>query len=168
MIDNFRTEFRIPDINVERCVHAKIEQASCKACIIACPNDAWLLSDDSLSLNASACDGCGLCVPVCSEQAMSQTRIFTLREQGKNRVLLLGCENAGLNEANIACIHAVSYHELLKLYRKGIYHILVTTGDCTQCRRGDCDHLSSRIANLNKILPVPIVKTSTAGPTISL
>lgn len=150
--DRLLAEFRLPEINGDRCVHAHIEQASCRACITACPNDAWLLSDDSLGLNTSACDGCGLCVPVCTEQAISQTRVFTIREQEQHRVLMLSCERTGLDDANIACVHAVSYHELLKLYREGIHRILVLTGDCAQCYRSNCEHLASRITNINRIL----------------
>jgi len=150
--EKFLVEFRIPDINGDRCVHAHIETASCKACVDACPENAWILDDESLGLNTNACDGCGLCVPACTEGAITQTRDCTIREENKQKVLLLGCEHTGLDESNCKCIHAVSYNDLLSLYRDGLHQIYTAVGDCAQCTRGKNEHLSRRLGNINKML----------------
>ncbi len=150
-----KTEFRLPDINGERCVHAFIEQSSCSACVDVCPQNAWILDDESLGLNTESCDGCGLCVPACTEGAISQTRECVIREEDNKKILLLGCEITGLKQANCHCIHAVSENDLLKLYRDGVHHIHVARGDCQQCPRGapnNTEALFKRVSNINKML----------------
>jgi len=154
--ENLLTEFKIPEINGDRCVHAHIETATCEACVDACPEEAWILDDESLGLNTEACDGCGLCVPACSEGAILQTQICTIREtteeNNKQKVLLLGCEYTGLQETNCKCIHAVGTTDLLKLKRDGINHIYVATGDCIDCSRGQNETLFERIDAINEML----------------
>lgn len=151
-IDKLITEFRIPEINGDRCVHAHIETASCNACVSACPVDAWILDDESLGLNTTVCDGCGLCVPACTEGAITQVRNCTIREENQKKVVLLGCEKTDLEESNCKCIHAVSDTELLKLYRDGLRHVYAATGDCKQCSRGENQHLSERLEDINELL----------------
>ncbi len=163
ILHTIKTDFHLPDINGERCVHAHIEQASCKACVAACPENAWVLDDESLGLNTTACDGCGLCVPACPEGAVTQVQACVIREEVScekgnkiaKKVLLLGCEITGLKQANCKCIHAVSESALLKLYRDGVHHIHVTRGDCQRCPRGtheNTQQLFERVKNINKML----------------
>ncbi len=66
-----RQEWTIPEIIPERCVHSRCEVAECTRCIDACPQQAWLLDDDNLSIDTSLCDGCGLCITACPEAALS-------------------------------------------------------------------------------------------------
>ena len=152
------TSPELPEINGERCVHAVIEASLCQACVEACPKEAWILDDESLGLDTSACDGCGLCVPVCTEGAISQTKSCTIREEDQKKVLLLGCEyiepssEVTLESSQWKCVHAVSANELLNFYREGIYQIIVTKGDCKSCSRGLNEHLYERVRNINIML----------------
>lgn len=72
-----RQEWTIPEVIPEHCVHSRCEVAECARCVDICPRHAWLLDDESLRIDTSLCDGCGLCITACPEAAlqpgMSQT-----------------------------------------------------------------------------------------------
>ncbi len=151
-------EYTLPDINGDRCVHALIETASCQACVDICPRNAWILDDESLALDTSLCDACGLCVPVCSEGAITQTKKCTIREEKHKKVLLVACEYSHTDtsfesgENQWKCLHAISASELLMLYRDGIHQIFASRADCENCPRGNCEHLYERLGKINMML----------------
>ena len=60
----------LPEILAERCVHSRLETASCQACVDSCPQGAWVLDDASLGINTETCDGCGLCAAACPQAAI--------------------------------------------------------------------------------------------------
>ena len=53
---------------------------------------AMKLKRTMVHIDEDKCDGCGLCVPACSEGAISQTKNCTIREEDNKKVLLLACE----------------------------------------------------------------------------
>lgn len=154
MTDSLRTHFqqeiRIPEVHGERCVHAYIEQASCQACVDACPKQAWHLTDESLGIDVESCDGCGLCVPVCSEGAILHHHGL-LPRQFKQHIFALGaCNKTQLTGAGvIPCIHALSLRDLLQLYRQNIRGLIVSTGHCDECVRAPKHRLQMTIESLN-------------------
>lgn len=124
----------------------------------ACPKGSWILDDESLGLDTSTCDGCGLCVPACTEGAITQTKDCTIREENQKKVLLLGCEYIDPNHESThksdswKCIHAVSTSELLNFYHDGIHQIVVSKADCDTCSRGACEQLYERLNKVNRML----------------
>lgn len=143
-----------PKVVAERCVHAFSHQASCTACLDACPEGAWLLEDDGLGLNASACDGCGLCAPVCPEEAIQVEIKPKIRQLASQRVVFAICdrvpdvEGAGV----LPCLHALGVREVARLFQQGVNHLITAHGDCFTCPRGEATHLEQSIQFLNLYL----------------
>ena len=54
LLDSISHESRLPEIDADACVYATFDQANCKACVDACPRQAWVLDDDALGLDADA------------------------------------------------------------------------------------------------------------------
>ncbi len=157
MTDSLRTHFqqeiRIPEVHGERCVHAHIEQASCQACVVSCPKQAWHLTDESLGIDVNSCDGCGLCVPVCPEGAILHHHAPIPRQFKQHIFALAACEKTQLTGAGvIPCIHALSLRDLLQLYRQNIRGLILSTANCNECVRHPKDRLQTLVSSLNLAL----------------
>lgn len=146
----------IPEIIAERCVHTQCETASCVRCVEACPQDAWLLDDESLKINVERCDGCGLCVAACTESALGQTLLPALRTLDEKGTLLFACERVweeATGEGVVPCLHSVSSSLLLEYYRNGYRQILSCRSNCETCPRyGGGDPFREQLARLNTLL----------------
>jgi ferredoxin len=162
---NSITEVNIPDILGNRCVHQHIEQASCRACVDACPKHAWILTDELLGIDSDACDNCGLCAPVCPEGAIQHDH-SPLPGRWKDRLIALSaCEKAQTSkhpEAVIPCIHILGLHNLLTLQQQGYTIFITSSGDCDNCERGNNTRLVDTTRTLNQLLKqrsLPAVRT---------
>ncbi|MDJ0808040.1 MAG: 4Fe-4S binding protein [Gammaproteobacteria bacterium] len=153
-LEEVRLQERLPDIFGERCVHAKIETASCRACVDSCPRQAWLLDDESLGLDTEACDGCGLCAAACPEQAIQCRQQIPVGQWRDTSVALCACEFSGVGEAEdrLTCINAIGLQDILRLYQKGVHHYAVMTAECGDCPRGQVTPLTERLEALNRSL----------------
>ena len=143
-----------PEIDAAACVHALAETSDCRACVDACPRQAWVLDDEALGLDTAACDGCGLCVPACPRGAISSDLpVETLLYRGR-RIAILACERAGVDGAGVMpCVHAVGLAHLIELYRQGVRTLLYAHGRCDTCdRRGSGQSLPAAIARLQSLL----------------
>lgn len=141
-------------IDAERCVHSRIETASCRACEDVCPRRAWRLDDDGLVLSEADCDGCGLCVPACPTRAISNPTNSPARQWiGGQDVLMVACDQAVAEgeDGHLPCLHALGLSELLQHWRKGERIWLTASGDCDQCERGRGPRLSDRLEKLNAL-----------------
>lgn len=147
-------ELRLPEIDGEACVHARLEQAQCSACVEACPREAWILDEDALGLDVEACDGCGLCMPACPTGALHIHLPWVIRSLGGNMVALFACERSPAEDSRacIPCIHALGLRQLLLLYTAGVHFLLLSRGDCESCSRNSGERIQQRIDGLNRLL----------------
>jgi len=164
---------RLPEVLAERCVHSLIEQAGCRRCVDACPTGAWVIDDERLGIDPARCDGCGLCAPACPQAAIVGTA-EPLRVGAANAgrsggnfapgasdgAALLACDRAwpdgsaapGAMDGVVPCVHALGLRDLARLAAAGCRRVVIATGDCDICPRGTAVRLSSRLADLARLL----------------
>lgn len=152
--EHVKQELRLPEIIGERCVHALLENATCDRCIAVCPHDAWVLDDEMLGVNAELCDGCGLCAPACPQGALIHEHQPVPRFWKGLQIAFAACERAEVEhqEGVIPCLHAFSVQDLLQLYRQGYTDLVVCSGDCDDCLRGNASRLEGLVQRVNQLL----------------
>jgi Pyruvate/2-oxoacid:ferredoxin oxidoreductase delta subunit len=132
-------EVLLPEVTAARCVHSQMEQASCRACLDACPTRAWVMDDERLGIDATLCDGCGLCAPACPEGAiLSPFAPVRYRVEGAG-IAFAACARAGIAgpiEGVLPCLHALGVRTLLDLTCKGVRRLVLSRGNCGTCPRG--------------------------------
>jgi NAD-dependent dihydropyrimidine dehydrogenase PreA subunit len=146
---------RMPDVRAERCVHSLIEQSTCRSCIDACPNGAWVINDEMLGIDQSLCDGCDLCVPACPESAIVQRFRPAVRETPRGNLALACCERARISGDGIPrmpCLHAIGTSDLLEMAGEQVRYLITSTGDCSGCPRGKVQRLQDRLDAVNALL----------------
>lgn len=154
LVEQLDEPSNLPLIDGERCVHAQVENASCRACVDVCPKQAWIINDESVALDINQCDGCGLCVPVCREDAIKHEYKMQYFSYEDENIAFAACEYAdmGKDVASVPCVNSFGLSELLTIYRQGINRLVVCTSDCEQCSRGNCERLTDRKSALNELL----------------
>jgi len=147
---------RLPAIVGARCVHARIETASCRACVAACPRDAWIIDDERVGIDIGACDGCELCVPACPEEAISSARerADDIPVWNGRSTVFRACEMAGVADDNgvIPCLRAIGVRELLRSYRRGATGWVVCAAPCDACPRGGNPRIQESMRQVNALL----------------
>lgn len=153
-IDRLHREARLPEVDAERCVQTVCADSGCRACVDACPVQAWIMDDDSLGIDTGRCDGCGLCVPACPEGAIGPTYRPQTRLDRGALVAFAACSVTGLGdgEGMVPCLHVFGSGELLALHRDGVRRLILARGDCDQCPRGTVPRLDQRLHDLNRLL----------------
>lgn len=163
------TPHPFPAVNADRCVHARIGHARCRACADACPRSAWIIDDERLGIDTSACDGCGLCIPACPEGAIfcdHGPNSAGIRTWNDRPAMFRACERTSLEspDSRVPCLHATGAGELLRQYRQSVTVWIACAADCDACPRGRGQRLAESVRQANALLQSrglhPIVLTS--------
>ncbi len=143
-----------PEIDGNLCVHGRTVDATCTACVKACPEGALSLCDDGLMIDVGRCDGCGLCAAVCPESAIEAKFATTMRDVRGQGVAFVACDTATSDDGAgvVPCVHAISMRALFQLHDRGIYTLWVAEAPCDTCRRGACMRLESVVDTVNQYL----------------
>ncbi len=154
-------ELRLPEVVAERCVHSQAELASCRRCVDRCPLDAWVIDEEQLGIDTTRCDGCGLCVPACPGQAIAQEQFPVEREWRGRSIAMAICDPAArvlgeaggeIEAARVRCLNAFGIDDVLRLYRGGVRHWIISHQECARCARGVGDDLARVVRRVNRLL----------------
>ncbi len=154
LVDAAREAWCLPTIVPDRCVHSRLEVASCSQCVTCCPRQAWEMDDDQLGLNVTACDGCGLCAAACTEAAIVQPLALDVRPHEAGQFAFAACTLSGVvaGDGVIPCLHAIGVRQLIDLYRRGVRRLVLALGECAACARGQAEALHDRVGAFNCLL----------------
>ena len=143
-----------PLLDAVLCVHGTLVDASCRACIRSCPRHAWRLTDEALEIDTGACDGCGLCLPACPQQALSLPIQPAYRYRGQEKIALAACDRVVQigQEGAVPCLHRFGIRELMDAHARDVREWIIATGDCGSCERATNKTIQFAVRLLNLAL----------------
>ncbi len=127
----------LPEVRAERCVRYRYRYSECRRCADACAHEAINLSDDGVAVLAERCQGCGLCLPVCQTEALTERSVSAehlLKIAGEAKEMVIACAPSGARgDAVVPCLGALDAVSLSEISRRGISLQLAGTHHCNDC-----------------------------------
>ncbi len=142
----------VPGFRAERCVRYRYSYSECSRCGDVCPHGAVQLQNSGIEIDASRCQGCGLCAAVCNTEALAEKSVSAehlLKIAGSKRQLIISCAPSGVrSDAVVPCLGAINPVVLAELSHRGIAIQLAGTAHCGQCTHASkgADLLQSHLA----------------------
>lgn len=150
---SYADSLRVSPLSVvqDRCVAVRNRNASCRRCVEACLASAITVSQNQVSIDASACVDCGACASVCPTSALqledpSPARLSAQareRADAEHGLCVIACARAAARHvadaerfAEAPCLGHVSDHLLVELAAVGLDDIVLVDGDCGTCKYG--------------------------------
>jgi ferredoxin len=126
-----------PGFRAERCVRYRYSYSECSRCADVCPHGAVRLHEAGVDIDASLCQGCALCVAVCSTEALTGKSVSAehlLKIAAAEQQMTISCAPSGVkSDAVVPCLGAINPVVLAEISRRGIALQLAGTGHCAQC-----------------------------------
>jgi len=143
-IDAIFGEELVPRLRAARCVRRRDSSNPCRACLLACPQQAlWFDVRGGWRLHAAACDGCGACASACPSQALDAPGIDLAalrRAWREGEDVRLGCRQGdGGQVLRLPCLAGL-HPELLAtfLLRHPTTRVTLDVSQCDACAPGAC------------------------------
>lgn len=152
-----------PKFDAARCVHTIIEKAGCRACIDACPRSALAVTEESLTVDAGACDGCELCAAACPTGVIAPAN-NTQSAFVFDRRAFIACDGAQTDGlSTIPCLNALSHESLFRLHTRGVRELVSCDADCANCRRQSNRSFDVIVEQVNRVLESRALTTITVS-----
>ncbi|NNU42780.1 4Fe-4S binding protein [Ramlibacter sp. B156] len=133
-------------VRASRCLHARLNASSCRACADACPTGA-LGMDAQGPVMREGCTGCGRCQAACPTGALAARGFEGLHVRGDAAVprviaCLHGAEVQEAGTLRVPCLGGIADAQLLQLCVATPDHavVLLDRGTCAGCDSGGAQH----------------------------
>ncbi|MCB9945926.1 MAG: 4Fe-4S binding protein [Geminicoccaceae bacterium] len=126
-----------PRLDRDQCVACMSPLSECAACAQACPSKAWTMTTAGPELDGELCDGCGRCVGVCPQRALSVSTPIEKRQDRHGVFAMATCAAVACEDdrPQMPCLHLIGWRQLDEWRRQGIGRLWIEHADCTDCRR---------------------------------
>ncbi len=123
-----------PVVDEARCAEG------CRACVEACPTDAFVTRDGHLSVDMGRCLFCTDCVDACPEGAVSHSREYRLAARAREELVTRG---------EVAVRAAALDERLRRLFGRSLKLRQVSAGGCNACE-ADINVLGTVVFDLGR------------------
>ena len=107
---------------------------------------------DVLVLDPNRCDGCGLCVSVCPQDALSHPYAPALRVEDHSA--FAACQRVAIigDDGVVPCVHGIGEQDLYALAGRGVRVLRLARADCDRCTRGGRQRMDHLLPDVNGVL----------------